>query len=268
MAKIHEFTVGYCTHIGCMALKGAGFRVCKFPSRVWLLEAGERKWLWDTGYASWFERYTQSGLFQLYRKFTPVWFDPKEALAQQLYAQGLADTDISAIILSHFHADHIAGLRDFPGVPCICSGEGWQQTRTLRGFAALRQAFIPDLIPADFESSLRFIEGFETVALPEALAPFHQGYALPESNGEIILVPLPGHAAGHIGAFVLTDDGWILLASDAAWSPVSYRELRGPSRLANLVMADPVLYYRTLEQLHQLWQKGQVTIRLCHEGDL
>ncbi|WP_436857561.1 MBL fold metallo-hydrolase [Citrobacter tructae] len=268
MAKITAFEVGYCTHIGCMALKGAGFRVCKFPSRAWLLEVGSRRWLWDTGYSSWFEHYTRDGVFRLYRQFTPVYFDPKQSLAQQLLAQGVVEGDISAIILSHFHADHVAGLRDFPNMACICSGVGWQEVRTLRGFAALRQAFIPGLIPPEFESSLRFIESFARLRLPEALVPFEWGYMLPESQGEIFLVPLPGHAAGHIGAFVQTDSGWMLLAADAAWSPANYRELRGPSRLANLVMSDPANYYRTLEQLNRLWQKGSVDIRLCHEGDL
>ncbi len=37
-----------------MALRGAGFRVCKFPARAYLLEVGERRWLWDTGYARYF----------------------------------------------------------------------------------------------------------------------------------------------------------------------------------------------------------------------
>jgi len=106
------------------------------------------------------------------------------------------------------------------------------------------------------------------VALPAALMPFDRGYLLPGSNDEILLVPLPGHAAGHFGAFVLTDAGWTLLAADAAWSPTSYRELKGPSRLANLLMSDPAAFYRTLEKLNQLWQQGQVDIRLCHEGDL
>ena len=268
MATITAFEVGYCTHIGCMALKGAGFRVCKFPSRAWLLEAGGKRWLWDTGYASWFEQYTREGVFRIYRQMTPVYFDPQASLAQQLLARGITGGDIDGIILSHFHADHVAGLRDFPGVACLCSGEGWQQVRHLRGFAALRQAFVPGLFPAEFESSLTFFERFESVALPAALMPFDRGYLLPGSNDEILLVPLPGHAAGHFGAFVLTDAGWTLLAADAAWSPTSYRELKGPSRLANLVMADPAAFYRTLEKLNQLWQQGQVDIRLCHEGDL
>lgn len=268
MAKITTFEVGYCTHVGCMALKGASFRVCKFPARAYLLEVGDKRWLWDTGYATWFERYTRSGLFWLYRQVTPVYFDPQESLVAQLQAQGYLSGDINGMILSHFHADHIAGLRDFSSLTFICSGQGWQNTRHLRGIAALRQAFIPGLIPESFETSVQFFEGFTHVALASELMPFEQGYELPGSQGQVLLVPLPGHAAGHCGAFIQTDEGWVLLASDAAWSPVSYQTLRGPSRMASLLMDNSVAYYHTLAQLNQLWLGGKCQIRLCHEGDL
>lgn len=268
MAKITTFEVGYCTHPGCMALKGAPFRACKFPARAYLLEAGDKRWLWDTGYANWFKDYTRSGLFWLYRKVTPVYFDPKESLVAQLRDQGYLSDDIDAMILSHFHADHIAGLRDFSSLRFICSAEGWQKTRHLRGIAALKQAFIPGLIPESFETALQFFEGFSQVALSPELMPFEWGYELPCSQGQILLVPLPGHAAGHYGAFIETDEGWVLLASDAAWSPISYQTLRGPSRMASLLMDNSLAYYQTLTQLNQLWLGGKCQIRLCHEGDL
>lgn len=268
MAELTTFTAGYCTHIAAMALRGAGWHLCRFPARAYLLGVGERRWLWDTGYSRHFQEQTRSGIFQLYGRITPVHLDAGEAVVEQLRAHGIAPADLSGLILSHFHGDHVAGLRDFAGTRSICSGEGWQRTRRLRGIPALRRAFVPGLIPEDFERDLEFIESFAAVPLPAELAPFTWGYALPESRGEIILVPLPGHAAGQIGAFVHTAEGWILLASDAAWSPLGYRELRGPSRLAHLLMDDVAAYYRTLRHLQQLQRGGKVGIRLCHEGHL
>ncbi|MDE1167724.1 MAG: MBL fold metallo-hydrolase [Pseudomonas sp.] len=268
MAKFTQFEVGYCTHIACLAQRGAGLRVCKFPARAYLLEVGSRCWLWDTGYSTHFQEQTKSGLFRVYRHVTPVYFDPRESLVEQLRAAGLASNDIEGVILSHFHADHIAGLRDFNQSNFICSGQGWQQTRALRGFAALKQAFIPGLIPESFEARLQFIERFARVGLPEQLAPFDHGFELPGSGGQIFLVPLPGHAVGHIGAFILTEAGWTLLASDAGWSTHSYQTLRGPSVLAHWLMDDPRAYHDTLRRLNQLWAAGLVDIRLCHEGDL
>lgn len=122
------------------------------------------------------------------------------------------------------------------------------------------------LIPEDFEERARFYEGFERIELPEALAELGFGYAInPEKT--LIAVPLPGHAAGHTGLCVATDDGWILLAGDAAWSPTNYRELRGPMAVANLIMDDRQAYYDTLNKLHQI-DKRQIPIQLCHESEL
>lgn len=268
MAKITTFEAGYCTHMACIVQRGAGFGTCKFPARAWLIEVGGYRWLWDTGYANYFYQHTQSGIFQLYRKVTPVYLNEGESLKAQFQVLGIELASMGHIILSHFHGDHIAGLRDFPHSQFICSHTGWQQTRSLRGFSALRRGFIPDLIPADFEQRLTYLEGFETCPLPAELSPFKDGYILPHSQKQVLLVPLPGHAVGHIGAFVLTNQGWVLLASDAAWSPANYKSRQGPSRLAHIIMADAKAYYQTLNQLHQLSQNPDVTIYLSHEGDL
>lgn len=251
-----------------MALRGAGFKTCAFPSRAWLIEVAGKQWLWDTGYASHFHDHTRSGLFSIYRKVTPVYFDSSESMAAQLAVQGLRPNDLQGLILSHFHGDHVAGLRDFPGVDVICSGDGWHFLRALRGISALRRAFVPGLIPEDFETRTRFVEAFEVVTLPPELAPFTSAYALPESRHEVLLVPLPGHAAGHLGAFVWTDAGWVLLAADAAWSPQSYLTLRGPSVLSYSIMDDRKAYFETLRQLHELHAGGHVKILLTHEGAL
>jgi len=268
MASITVFEAGYCTHRACMALRGAGWSTCAFPARAYLIETRQRRWLWDTGYAEHFRDHTRSGLFALYPMVTPVHFEPAQAMAAQLRARGLRPADLDGIILSHFHGDHVAGLRDFPGVPLICSGAGWQATRRHRGLAALRRAYVPGLMPDDFDARLQAIERFEQVALPTSLAPFTHSWVLPGANREVQLVDLPGHAAGHIGAFVQTDAGWTLLAADAAWSPRSYRELRGPARLAGLIMENVPAYYATLARLHQLHHAGGATILLTHEGAL
>lgn len=249
-----------------MALRGAGWSACAFPARAWLIEAGGRRWLWDTGYASHFADHTRDGVFRLYPMVTPVHFDSAQSLRMQLSSRGLRPTDLDGIIASHFHGDHIAGLRDFPGLPIICSGTGWSVTRNLRGIAAMRRVFVPGLMPPDTESRMRFIEGFEPIALPAELAPFGSGWVLPGSHREVLLVELPGHAAGHIGAFVLTHEGWTLLAADAAWAPQNYTERRPPSRLTHLIMEDPRSYHQTLDRLHQLHAGGRVTIRLTHES--
>ncbi|MBG5919805.1 MBL fold metallo-hydrolase [Providencia stuartii] len=266
MLTINQFEVGYCTHPGCVALKGASIKACKFPARAWLIEGNDQRWLFDTGYANHFYDHTRTGIMRFYRTVTPVYFESKDALINQLADAGITPNDVNGLILSHFHGDHIAGLRDFPGIPIICSGEGWQKTRHLTGFAALKGAFVRGLIPEDFEQRTRFYEGLEAVELPPELQILGKGFAVNDQK-TLFIVPLPGHAPGHIGLCVLTEQGWILLAGDAAWSPTNYRERRGPMAIAHIIMDDKHAYYQTLNKLHQL-DKQNIPIQLCHEGDL
>lgn len=268
MASITSLDTGYCRQLACMALQGSGWRTCRFPARAYLLAAHGRHWLWDTGYAPHFHEHTQHGLFSLYARVTPVTHDPAQAARAQLAAMGLAASDLSAIVLSHFHGDHIAGLHDFPGVALYADAGGWDALKNLHGVRALWHGFVPGLLPDDVEDRLGFVQAFESIALPAELAPFAIARALPGAAGEILIVDLPGHAAGHLGAFVQTDDGWVLLASDAAWTPVAYRDMIGPAAPARLILDDRGAYMRTLHKLNQLYRRGRVRILLTHEGGL
>ena len=263
MAKVTAFRVGHCSHPSCMVLKGSGLQSLCFPSRAYLIETAHGLYLWDTGYARRFRQATSKGVYRLYAWVTPVQFGDDESLHGQLRAYGVDPKDIHTLLLSHFHADHIAGMRDFPAARLMCSQPGWEAVRRLSGLGALRQAFVPELLPADIEARLGFVDSAPTAALPAALAPFTHGRAL--AGGEIMIVDLPGHAPGHIGAFVLTEQGWVLLASDAAWVAESYQQLRGPSELSFLIQHNRASYYDTLRKLHALHQSGQADIRLTHQ---
>lgn len=265
MVKITALDVGFCTHPACVALKGAGLRERAFPARCYVLDTSRGVFLWDTGYAEHFRTATADGIYRLYAKVTPVHFNCQDALVGQLAARGMVPHDVRGVLLSHFHGDHIAGLKDFPGVPVWCAQEGWARVKDRRGLSALRRGFLPSLVPDDVESRLRFFETTHPRPLPEALQPFEYGHDV-LGTGELFTVPLPGHADGHTGLFVQADDGWHLLAGDAAWAPEGYRDLRGPSELSFLIQTSRTAYYATLERLHRLHRHGMVRIHLSHES--
>jgi glyoxylase-like metal-dependent hydrolase (beta-lactamase superfamily II) len=265
MAKVTAFRVGHCTHPSCMALKGSGLKSACFPSRAYLIEARQGLYLWDTGYADRFRQATSKGIYNLYAWTTPVSFDAHESLQGQLKAFGVHPSEIGTLILSHFHGDHVAGMRDFPSARLLCSAPCWEAVRRLSGFGAVRKAFVPELLPTDISERLSFVEKYPESALPAQLHPFTVGRDL-TGTGEIFVVDLPGHVAGHIGAFVLEDEGWTLLASDAAWMPESYQQLRGPSELSFIIQDSRSEYYRTLRKLHALHLSGNASIRISHES--
>lgn len=263
MATITTFIAGFCTHKACMAVRGGGFGTCQFPAQCTLIEVQGKYWLWDTGYSTHFFDATRHGVYRLYPKITPVYFSDNQAMIHQLKALNIHPKDLQGIIISHFHADHIAGLKDFAGTPLIASRQGFDKVKHLKGIFALHQGFLPDLMPADSEHRLCFVEDFKSQPLPQILAPFTSGFVLPDGCDEVIFVLLDGHARGQIGAFVLTEQGWVLLAADAAWSHHNYLG-QPPSRLVNAVLDNPKTYHHTLDKLKTLHDKD-IPIYLSHE---
>jgi glyoxylase-like metal-dependent hydrolase (beta-lactamase superfamily II) len=247
-----------------MALKGSGLASRCFPSRAYLIETKNGLHLWDTGYASRFYDAVSKGVNRLYGWVTPVFFDESSSLVSQLAAAGVQAKDIQSVFMSHFHADHLAGLKDFPSASLHCCAWGWAAHRPLSGIAGLRKAYLRELMPDDTMERIAPLQAWRPQALPEELHPFKRGID-PLGTGEMFVVELPGHAKGHLGAFVLEDSGWTLLASDSAWAPEGYRELRGPSELSFLIQESRRDYYETLQKLHQLHKGGKVKICLTHE---
>jgi glyoxylase-like metal-dependent hydrolase (beta-lactamase superfamily II) len=267
MARLTELTAGFCAYPACIAVRGAGFALMRFPARAWLIETAAGPLLWDTGYAEAFLHATRRSVYRLYPLIASVTFDPAQGVAQQLRKHGLPPREIRTLVVSHFHADHYAGVRDFPDAALVCSGEAWNHVRGLRGLPAVAAAFIPELLPTDVAARLTFVEHFPERPLAGALAPFTHAWDL-SGTGEVLAVPLPGHARGHLGAFVATDAGWVLLASDAAWSTrsITNPEVYGPSALSLFFQHSRVAYRSTLDRLTTLHAGGQVAIRLTHEA--
>lgn len=266
MSRIHAFHTGHCRHPACMAVKGAGLASRCFPSQAYLIETRTGLVLFDTGYAERFAAATARGAYRLYPAVTPVSFAPEQALVHQLAGRGIAARDIRTVVLSHFHADHMAGLRDFPHAAIVASNAGWDAVRGKTGLAALAQAFLPQLLPGDFEQRWRSVESCRCVALDGALSPFTEAHDV-LGTGEVLVVPLPGHAPGHVGAFVQTGQGWTLLAGDAAWAHEAYTALRGPSELTFLLQHSRRDYYATLGKLATLHGSGGARIALTHVQD-
>ena len=267
MARLTELVAGFHTQPGCLTVKGAGLAPTRFPVRAWLIETAAGPLLWDTGYSESLLHATQRSIYRLHPLITRVSFDPTQGVAQQLRRYGLPPREIRTLVVSHFHADHYAGMRDFPDAALVCSREAWSHVRRLRGMAAIASAFIPALLPADIATRLTFVEHFAERPLSAALAPFTHAWDL-SGTGEVLAVPLPGHARGHLGAFVATDTGWVLLASDAAASTqsIEHPKTNGPPALSALIHRNRSAYRATLERLARLHAGGQVVIRLSHEN--
>ena len=206
----------------------------------------------DTGYAPRFYAATTGWPQRAYALTTPTTIDVEQTARFQL-----GDLKIDQILVTHFHADHIAGLNDFPQAEFIYFREGYAAVRSLSPLQATRAAFIPALLPADFAQRSRPVSLADQVPLPSALSPFERGIDL-LGDGSLWGIHLPGHAYGQMGlylpqaSYLNNCQGPLFLAIDACWHSLSYRENRLSHRLANFIQDDSAAYAETLEKIHQM----------------
>jgi len=266
MIKLTLMTTGWCTVNERMMLPDQKRREVTIPALIALLEHPRLgPILFDTGYSPRYQTEIQQFPYSIAAKLLPVEATEAESAVAQLAGRGIRPEDIRYLIISHFHADHLGGLIDFPQAQYIYFDSAYQAVRGQRGWSALRRAYLPGLIPADFEQRSHPVELTTLSALPAAYAPFEQGVDL-FNDGSLLAVPLPGHAVGQMGLFFTTDqEEIVLLAADACWHSRAYRELLWPHRLTNLIQADIRAYRESLTKLHHLHQNNpQVRIIPSH----
>ena len=250
---LHLFDVGQCRHCERVTLAGGRWSSVAFPSMVGLIvHPREGAILYDTGYAAHFMDATAGFPERLYRWATPVELPPAQRLEAQLAVHGLRPADIRWCLVSHFHADHIAGLRDLPNARVLCMREDLEVLRAMGRIRGLRNGWLPALLPADFDARVRYAEQDRARPLPAPWTALGEGIDL-FGDGSLFAVALPGHAPRQMGLCLRdAQDRAVLLCADACWSHRSFRERRLPTWPARLVTHDWPAYVHTLERLHAL----------------
>lgn len=258
------YEAGHCTHPELATRRGAPAKACEFPALVALLQHPlHGQILFDTGYSAHFLRATDAFPERLYRLVTPVHLRERESLASQLRIDGIAPERIDWIVLSHLHGDHVGGLADFPHARVACAREAWDDMQARTRLGALRKGLLPALLQGRHEP-LRWFEDLPAVVMPAPFADFGDARDL-FGDGSLLLVPLPGHAAGHFGALFSDAQGPVFLVADASWSSQSIRDNTPPPALVTGWLGDTATYRDTLAKLHVLHRTApQVRIVPAH----
>ena len=119
----------------------------------------------------------------------------EDALDKQLDAINLASADISKVIVSHLHFDHIGGIAHVPQAELLVSQEEWQRLyapHPERDWILREHIELPgaNWQPVEFEPTS-----------DPLLTPFGVCYDC-MGDGSMILLPTPGHTPGSMSMLV------------------------------------------------------------------
>jgi glyoxylase-like metal-dependent hydrolase (beta-lactamase superfamily II) len=229
--KLHLNFAGYCLAKASHAIKGAPSKDIQFRALFGLIQHPEMGWvLFDTGYSRRFYNATKFFPNKLYALITKVYITENDELKMQLHQAGISANDIKHIIISHFHADHIGGLKDFKNARFYCSKIAWKQVENISNFMAFSKGILKELIPDDFLQRVQFIEDSTCLINDKILGDCWDLFA----DNSIITFNIPGHAAGQIGIKLQTHKQTYLLAADACWDRKAYTHNALPSPIVKL----------------------------------
>lgn len=252
-------------HLKMVSLKSPAVKV-SFPATVALIYHEQFGYiLFDTGYSLRFHEVTKRFPEKLYALVTPVDISAEETLVEQLRRRNITNKDIKLIILSHFHADHIGGISDFPTAQYIYLKHAYDALQNLSTVRAVFNGFLKKLLPDDFLNRSSAFTFTARTSTKLDYDYFSDGYDV-LGDGSLIAVELPGHAPGHIGLIVHADKGAYFLVGDACWVRENFTCDSQPHWLVRRFVLHNVAQYKaTLNQLKQFHlHYPEVKIVPCH----
>lgn len=136
----------------------------------------------------------------------------EQLLLTQLARLGFEAADVQHVILSHLHEDHIGEVAAFSNATVHLARDEWDDRR--RVFTGVPGLGFGSYYARSYESVVNwnlyeYDSGrFESFAAAKDL--FH--------DGSVVLLPTPGHSAGHASALLRLDGAEVVLASDSIYT--------------------------------------------------
>ena len=255
--QVRFFNGGYCRQLLALVDRRT-WRFAKVQAVFLAIHHPREGWvLVDTGYGGQFFNATRSWPFRFYRWIIPA--TPAGPTSDTLSQAKIDPSEIRHLVVTHFHADHIGGLAEFPHAQIHYHENARVPLQALSPIAQCRAAFLPKFVPPWLQKQSRIIsaDAFRVSSLPFGTFDLF-------GDGLIDLVDLPGHAPGHLGLRFSSQGREYLYATDAFWETAQIEEAVDPFGFVLNFEWSPAEYKKTIQDLRALAAVRKYEIVSCH----
>lgn len=257
--EIRAFEGGYCRQLLAMVDRRS-WRMVRFEAVFLALRHHREGWLLvDTGYGSQFEEATEDFPGRFYRWATPA--TSMGSTAALLKSAGIPAAEIRHVIVTHFHADHVGGLAEFPNANVHYHADALRPLQILPVWRQVRAAFLAHLIPSWLPERARPIPSNRFSDTDDLPFRSHDLFG----DESIRLVHLPGHAPGQVGVSFGSPSGRELYTADAFWRRSQIVDGIEPFGVAMFFQWDAKAYRNTVNLLRQVHRLGRYRLTACHD---
>lgn len=202
MPTIHHLDAGTLRPAGGADLIGAE----ELVSHVLVVELGSRLILVDSGIGLADMAAPAERLGDTFLELSGPVLEPERTVVRQLVVRGLDPGAVTDVLLTHPDLDHAGGLADLPRARVHAHPDAVAAVRHPTGDRDRDRIHV-----AQWAHDVRWAPD------PTPRDRWHglEAWSLAGLGDVALMVGLPGHATGHVGYAVRTEDGWLLHAGDA-----------------------------------------------------